>query len=381
MKAPNCFLRATITVAFPLLCVLVVPHAHAQACQYGNCSTASMALVSASSQCLAQSTTTVSPAGGSQTWSTTELQVGSGAPTTVYSGSLTVAVTAVAGSNPPEYGQCQTITDGLVCPGVWQTQVVEVIDASYNIWQWYLRAYGADVGSGTCVQSSNGYFAQQLNQNPVVCCQCASPPCPLIADLLDRGFAMTDPEKGVNFDFYGNGHPLKMAWTDPSHGNTWLVRPDDGQVSSGKQMFGNAAPQPPCPGGGNACFNGWRALAIYDLKQNGGNENGVIDPGDAVWRELRFWRDSNQNGKVDAGELFTLDELGIKQINLKYAADDFYTDVYGNKFTDKGSYSAPYSARSPVWDVWPKAIDAQGHTLMESESDPMPQIIPDCISH
>jgi len=382
-------MKTIVAVIFCFFCffclALAAPHAQAQICTE-TCSAGTLTLQGVAEQCQAPTGTGavinfLYPAGGTATY--LGQFYGTNPHTLVWSGSMPQTVPMVPDTAPGQDGQCYIIfADGpsQVCPGIWETQVVEVVDPDNNsdFFQFYVRGYGAtaQIKSAACVKANPlNFFGQNFQQMPAICCACTVPPCPLVADLLDRGFAMTDVEKGVEFDFFGNGHPLRMAWTDPSHGNSWLVRPEDGDVVSGRQMFGNAAPQPPCPDGGNKCFNGWRALAIYDLKQNGGNGNGVIDPGDAVWKELRFWRDSNQNGKVDKGELYTLDELGIKEINLQYASKDSYVDVYGNKFTDKGSYGV-----SPMWDVWPRAIDAQGHLLVESETDPIPQTVPDCVS-
>jgi hypothetical protein len=46
------------------------------------------------------------------------------------------------------------------------------------------------------------------------------------------------------------------------------------------------------------------------------NQDGVIDAADARFGGLRVWRDLNQNGVSDAGELQTLGEVGIASINL-----------------------------------------------------------------
>ncbi|NTA61584.1 hypothetical protein G6L32_23350 [Agrobacterium tumefaciens] len=51
----------------------------------------------------------------------------------------------------------------------------------------------------------------------------------------------------------------------------------------------------------------------YAFDTNGDN---VLDARDARWSEFRVWQDHNQNGVTDDGELRTLDEVGIKFINL-----------------------------------------------------------------
>lgn len=46
------------------------------------------------------------------------------------------------------------------------------------------------------------------------------------------------------------------------------------------------------------------------------NGDGVLDGNDVRWSEFRVWQDLNQNGIADEGELQTLDEAGIRLINL-----------------------------------------------------------------
>jgi len=52
--------------------------------------------------------------------------------------------------------------------------------------------------------------------------------------------------------------------------------------------------------------DGFGALANIDA-----NANGVIDSNDAIWSKLKVGMDSDHDGRSGAGELRTLDELGI----------------------------------------------------------------------
>jgi hypothetical protein len=46
------------------------------------------------------------------------------------------------------------------------------------------------------------------------------------------------------------------------------------------------------------------------------NHNNQLDAGDARWGEFRIWKDANQNGATDPGELVTLAALGIAAVSL-----------------------------------------------------------------
>ncbi|GGA74152.1 hypothetical protein GCM10011385_30190 [Nitratireductor aestuarii] len=51
------------------------------------------------------------------------------------------------------------------------------------------------------------------------------------------------------------------------------------------------------------------------------NRNNVLDAADDRWSEFRVWRDANQNGVADAGELRTMADVGIKLISLMPASE------------------------------------------------------------
>ena len=48
---------------------------------------------------------------------------------------------------------------------------------------------------------------------------------------------------------------------------------------------------------------GFKALAMYDRRYYGGNNDDVIDAKDTVFSKLRVWVDSNHNGVSEPGEL------------------------------------------------------------------------------
>ncbi len=167
-----------------------------------------------------------------------------------------------------------------------------------------------------------------------------APDCsPVILDIANEGFHLTSATNGVSFDIAGNGHPVQIAWTDNRFHNAFLALPGtDGLVHDGKELFGNFTPQPKVPQP-----NGFLALAQYDLPENGGSGDGVIDAKDAVFSKLRLWIDVNHDSVCQPDELHLLSDFGIRSIALNYS-DSRRMDEFGNLFR--------YRARVDAADHW-----------------------------
>ena len=142
--------------------------------------------------------------------------------------------------------------------------------------------------------------------------------------------------QAVNFDLFNDGVAERRAWTSANSDDAWLAldRNGNGFIDNGRELFGDATPQPVAPD-----RNGFLALAEYDTAGFGGNGDGVITRDDAVFSRLRLWRDANHNGWSEAEELQTLAAVGLKRVELSYKRSR-RVDEYGNEFR--------YRAR--VWD-------------------------------
>ena len=191
---------------------------------------------------------------------------------------------------------------------------------------------------------------------------------PILVDTARTGFALSDPTKGryVTFDLVGNGKPLRLSWPLPTSGNAWLVydRDGDGIIKDGTELFGNNTPHsnytnPNLP---SQDWNGFIALGWYDLQEQGGTGDQIIDKHDRIWDKLRLWIDTHCFRSPDAPchsksqELHTLESFGITSISLVYEYDPQNYDRAGNRFKF-WAYLNPELASSPV--------DAHGHHIQD----------------
>ena len=116
--------------------------------------------------------------------------------------------------------------------------------------------------------------------------------------------------------------------TQPGSDTAFLVfdRNGNGRIDDATELFSNVSPQPAATG-----RNGLKALAQYDLPENGGNGDGVIDSHDAIFSLLRLWIDANHDGISQPQELHTLAEMGVFSISLNYQRTH-RQDEFGNIF-------------------------------------------------
>lgn len=182
------------------------------------------------------------------------------------------------------------------------------------------------------------------------------PPCwcsPVLIDLDDNGFDLTGAAQGVTFDIDADGAPDHISWTSPSGTDAFLVldRNANGRVDDGAELFGTSTPLTV----GSRAPNGYVALQEFDTEMMGGNANGTIDAGDAIWDRLQLWVDANHDGVSNAGELVGVESAGLVEISTKYVRNN-RTDQHGNVFRFKAKaivrdkHGRPHSANT--YDVF-----------------------------
>jgi len=166
---------------------------------------------------------------------------------------------------------------------------------------------------------------------------------PLVFDLDGDGIeiAQLSGNSPVLFDHDANGVKTGSAWLKSDDALLVLDRDGNGTIDSGRELFGNNTV---LAGGGQAA-DGYAALGELDS-----NGDGLIDAQDARFGELRLWRDLDQDGVSDDGELFGLAELGVSQISLaKTAGNQMLAD--GTRLDGSAGFTVNGETRTYT-DAW-----------------------------
>jgi hypothetical protein len=133
---------------------------------------------------------------------------------------------------------------------------------------------------------------------------------PLSLDLDGDGIEAVGATSTILFDHDGDGVKSGTGWLKGDDGLLVLDKNGNGTIDNGTELFGVDYVK----SDGSTAAHGFDALS--DLDSNG---DGVFDSQDARYADVRVWRDLNQDGISDAGELASLAEHGIASIDLGYA--------------------------------------------------------------
>jgi hypothetical protein len=197
---------------------------------------------------------------------------------------------------------------------------------------------------------------------------------PIVIPLHGGGYedAFTNFDAGDTITFHLTEDPktaYPMSWIarGAPYGFLALDRNFNGLIDNFRELFGNLTSQPlaptilpngqrdypkyeKLPGHQGYTPNGFAALAYFDRVDKGGNGNGVFDPGDSAWTQVKVWEDTCHCGISSAGKMHSLDELGITEIGLKFVEENRH-DQYGNGLRFKG-YMIQHGAHVSIYDVF-----------------------------
>jgi hypothetical protein len=127
---------------------------------------------------------------------------------------------------------------------------------------------------------------------------------PIVLDLDGDGLELVNFNgSGVTFDMDEDGIRDVTGWVAADDGLLALDRNGDGTINDFSEISFKRDDE--------GALTDLEGLRAFDT-----NANGFLDAGDERWSEFRIWRDLNQDGVSQDGELVSLDEGGIANINL-----------------------------------------------------------------
>ncbi|WP_234385165.1 calcium-binding protein, partial [Paracidovorax avenae] len=199
----------------------------------------------------------------------------------------------------------------------------------------------------------------------------APPRDPLVLDLDGDGIEAIgiDPARPILFDHDGDGTRNATGWIKGDDGIVVLDRNGNGLIDSGRELFGDQTLREGAQAGQGMFYaNGYEALAGQD-----GNGDGVIDAADTAYGQLRIWKDVNQDGISQAGELHTLSDLGIARLNVKGQRSSIDLG-HGNTQPWSGSFTRMDGSQgmSGVAEVSGSLLLASNNFYREFPDDPVP---------
>lgn len=177
---------------------------------------------------------------------------------------------------------------------------------------------------------------------------------PVVMDLNGDGLDIVAfGDSTAAFDWAGDGTRQQTAWAGPNDGFLAIDLAADGSS------------------GGDGVINQRKELAFIDWVPGSSsdldglriafdtNADGVLDASDARWSEFRIWRDANQNGITDAGELKSLADWGITSISLAAQNGEATSRADGSYVSGTVNFSWADGTQGIAGDVALKAETAE----------------------
>ena len=189
----------------------------------------------------------------------------------------------------------------------------------------------------------------------------AAPPVrvdPLIFDLDGDGIKTTSLDQSrTYFDLDSNGFAERTAWVDASDGLLVLDRNNDGQITSGQELFGDQT----LLANGRRADSGFEALREFDS-----NRDGRIDAKDEVYSKLKIWRDLNGDGISQAEELKGLSDYNIASISLSSTSSNA-SDVMNNIQRRVGSFIKTDGSGGVIGEYLLNRNTLESHDLLDGK--------------
>lgn len=186
---------------------------------------------------------------------------------------------------------------------------------------------------------------------------------PIVLDLNGDGLDIVSfDDSTATFDWEQNGVRQQTAWAGPEDGFLVIDLAADGSAG-GDGVIDQRK---------EIAFTDWASGSLSDLdglrEAFDSNGDGQFNADDARWSEFRIWRDANQNGVTDAGELRSLADWGISSISLTPRAGEATSRSDGSTVTATMNFSWADGSEGLAGDVALKVDASEFKGSVHSET-------------
>ena len=160
---------------------------------------------------------------------------------------------------------------------------------------------------------------------------------PIAIDLDGNGFEFVNvDDSSIFFDVTGDGWKRRTAWVSKNDGVLAYDIDGDGKIDKpGEISFASYK---------EGAQSDLQGMAAFDS-----NHDGLFDAHDDKWARFGIWRDANQNGITDAGELRSLSDMGVQSVQLQ--SDGKFQVINGQTVHGIGSINMVNGSQLAMADV------------------------------
>lgn len=156
---------------------------------------------------------------------------------------------------------------------------------------------------------------------------------PMAIDLDGEGLETVDINKSqIYFDVDNDGFREQTGWISKNEAILAIDKNGNGKIDDQFEMFGSTT-----------------KTGFEELKELDTNGDGIINSQDVDFNKIRVWRDLNENGVTDDGELQTATEAGIESIYTNSYKIDALNN--NNIITEKTTIQYSDGSTKNLYDV------------------------------
>jgi RHS repeat-associated protein len=157
---------------------------------------------------------------------------------------------------------------------------------------------------------------------------------PLVLDLDNDGIELISLQNSnAFFDLDADQFAEQTGWVKGDDGLLALDKNNNGFIDDTTELFGNGTTD-----------------GFLILKQLDSNNDNIINASDAQFANLRIWKDANEDGFTNTGELRSLTDWGIQSINLNYQTANYTLE--GNRISSTSTYTRTDGTTRQIVDAW-----------------------------